>query len=118
MYIRLRLTLPNLSLPFYIENWFMLFYLVYTLCSFLVLAEFHLFNYPFSLDTIPNHVIHKRRYWENWKPIIVNYRRDAAVIMKWANIFFEVSATFGFLAIVYPIFFHFLRDSFCGEIDY
>ena len=38
--------------------------------------------------------------------------------MKWANIFFEVSATFGFLAIVYPIFFHFLRDSFCGEIDY
>lgn len=93
----------------YIEHWFMFFYLMFTLTSAFTLIEFHIFNYPLSLITVPNHIIHSKDYWKN-KDLIVNYRRDASVIMKWANIFFELSVTFGLMALSYPICLKFVTN--------
>lgn len=58
---------------------------------------------------MPNYIIHNKLYWTN-KDIIVNYRRDASVIMKWANIFFELSIMFGIMSLSYPVFLNFFAD--------
>ena len=95
---------------YYFEHWFELFFIQYCICSCLSAWEFHSFNWPHTLKTVPNALIYEKSFWDRSKRVI-NFRRDAGVITKWANSCFELTMTFGAILPILRLY----QFQSCGE---
>lgn len=74
----------------------------YTTFAFISCWMFHAFNWPHTLNAVPNCVVYNKKWISSYR--VVNFRRDSDVITKWANTCFELLVTFSPLIVGYPLF--------------